>query len=124
VWIVCWLAPIITAVGAKLLVSDDADPFKTAADQLGLDQQVCKAHPHLRWGRCVVRNTDALVESLTPAVGRDADGSLAALGVSPAQAVADVKRLGELVHRRQPEQAAELADLAARYAPARSPRPG
>ncbi len=111
-----WLTPIAAAVGAQLLVSDDADGFKLAADRLGLDQQVCKAH--------VVRNTDALVENLTPAVGRDADGSLAALGVSPAQAAADVKRLGELVHSRQPQQAVELADLAARYAPARSPRTG
>lgn len=111
-----WLAPVVAAVGAELLVSDDADGFKTAADELGLDQQVCKAH--------VVRNTDALVESLNPAVGADADGSLAALGVSPAQAVADVKRLGDLVHSRQPQQAAELAELAARYAPARAPKPG
>jgi transposase-like protein len=111
-----WLAPIATAVGAELLVSDDADAFKTAADQLGLEQQVCKAH--------VVRNTDALVDSLTPAVAKDADGSLAAIGVSPTQAVADVNRLGELVHSRQPEQAAELADLAARYAPAQAPKPG
>ena len=69
-----WLAPIATAVGAEVLVSDDADAFKTVADQLGLDQQVCKAH--------VVRNTDALVASLAPAVGSDADGSLAALGVA------------------------------------------
>jgi hypothetical protein len=111
-----WLAPIAAAVGAELLVSDDADAFKTAADELGLDQQVCKAH--------VVRNTDALVESLTVAAGQDADGSLAALGVATAQAAADVKRLGELVHSRQPEQAAELAQLATRYAPAHSPRPG
>lgn len=111
-----WLKPIATAVGAQLLVSDDADSFKTVADQLGLDQQVCKAH--------VVRNTDALVESLSPTAEQDADGSLAALGVSATQAAADVKRLGELVHSRQPEQATELAQLAARYAPARSPRPG
>ena len=111
-----WLAPIAAAVGGELLVSDDADAFKTAADKLGLEQQVCKAH--------VVRNTDALVESLTPAAARDADGSLAALGVSAAQAVADVQRLGELVHSRQRAQAAELAELAARYAPARAPRPG
>jgi hypothetical protein len=111
-----WLAPIAAAVGAQLLVSDDADAFKTAADQLGLEQQVCKAH--------VVRNTDALVDSLMPAVAKDADGSLAAIGVSPAQATADVQRLGELVHSRQPEQAAELADLAGRYAPAKAPKPG
>jgi hypothetical protein len=64
-----WLTPIAAAVGAKLLVSDDADPFKTAADQLGLDHQVCKAH--------VVRNTDALVESLIPAAEQDVDQSLA-----------------------------------------------
>jgi hypothetical protein len=111
-----WLAPLATAVGAELLVSDDADAFKTVADELGLDQQVCKAH--------VVRNTDALVDSLTAAVGADGDRSLAALGVSAAQAAADVKRLGELVHRRQPEQASELAVLAARYASARAPKPG
>jgi hypothetical protein len=111
-----WLAPLARAVGAELLVSDDADPFKTAADELGLAQQVCKAH--------VVRNTDRLVETLTAAVGAAGDSSLAALGVSAAQAATDVQRLGELVHRRQPEQAAELQALAARYAPARAPKPG
>lgn len=79
-------------------------------------QQVCKAH--------VVRNTDSLVESLSPTAEQDADGSLAALGISAQQAAADVKRLGELVHSRQPAQATELAQLAARYAPARAPRPG
>jgi hypothetical protein len=112
-----WLAPTLAplaeqvrvamAVGAKRRVSDDADAFKTAADPLGLDQQVCKAH--------VVRNTDARVESLTSAVAADADGSLAALGVAGAQAAAEVQRLGEWVHDRQPQQAAERADLAARY---------
>lgn len=111
-----WLAPIAEAVGAELLVSDDADAFKTVADELGLAQQVCKAH--------VVRNTDALVETLTAAVVAAGDNSLTAVGVSPAQATADVKRLGELVHSRQPEQVAELAHLAARYAPARAPKPG
>jgi hypothetical protein len=93
-----------------------ADAFKTVADALGLDHQVCKAH--------MVRNTDSLVEGLTPAVGADADGSLAALGVSAAQAAADVQRLGEFVHRRQPEQAAALQALTAHYAPARAPKPG
>lgn len=111
-----WLTPLAQAVGAELLVSDDADAFKTAADELGLVQQVCKAH--------VVRNTDSLVESLTTAIGVSGDPSLVALGVSPAQAAADVQRLGELIHRRQPEQAAELAVLAARYAPAKAPKPG
>jgi len=111
-----WLAPIAAAVGAQLLVSDDADGFKTVADQLGLEQQICKSH--------VRRNTDALVENLTPLARHDADGSLARLGVTSAQAVADVTRLGELIQTRQPAQAAELSALQARYAAARPPRPG
>jgi Transposase IS66 family len=111
-----WLAPVVAAVGAQLLVSDDADGFKTVADQLGLAQQICKSH--------VRRNTDALVENLTPLARRDVDGSLARLGVTAAQAVADVLRLGELVRTRQPAQAAELAALHARYAAARPGRPG
>ena len=32
------------AVEADILVTDDADAFKIAADELGLDQQVCKNH--------------------------------------------------------------------------------
>lgn len=114
--LLAWLSPVAQAVGAQLLVSDDADAFKTVANQLGLEQQVCQAH--------VVRSTEALLENLTPLVAADRDGSLAALGVDAAQAVTDLKRLGALVQHRQPAQAAELADLAARYAPARAPRPG
>jgi hypothetical protein len=86
------------------------------ADQLGLEQQICKSH--------VRRNTDARVETLTPLARHDADGSLARLGVTADQAVADVTRLGELVQTRQPEQTAELAALQARYAAARPPRSG
>ena len=51
-----WLAPIAEAVGADIMVSDDADAFKMVADELGLDQQVCKSH--------VKRNTEQLVEAL------------------------------------------------------------
>ena len=111
-----WLTPVAEAVGAQLLVSDDADAFKLVADQLGLDQQVCKAH--------VRRNTQALVESLMPLAAVDRDGSLATLGVKAAQAVTDLKRLGDLVHSRQPQQVVELADLAARYAPGPGARAG
>jgi hypothetical protein len=54
-----------------VLVSDDADPFKTAADTNGLTHQVCKTH--------VGRNTEAWVESMAPILAADADGSLAAI---------------------------------------------
>ena len=55
-----WIEPIAQAVGAKILVTDDADGFKTVADALGLEHQVCKSH--------VKRNTEALIESLESAV--------------------------------------------------------
>jgi len=66
-------------VGAEVLVSDDADSFKSVADDLGLGHQVCKSH--------VKRNTEALIDELRPLVAKDGDGSLHAIGVEPAQAV-------------------------------------
>ncbi len=90
-----WIEPIATAVGAEILITDDADALKQVADELGLEQQVCKSH--------VKRNTEALMEGLKPLAEEDGDGSLAAIGVSGAQAVADLERLGELVRPRRPE---------------------
>ena len=52
-----WLEPILNAMDAELLVSDDADAFKTVSDETGRAQQVCKSH--------VGRNTDALVTELS-----------------------------------------------------------
>jgi hypothetical protein len=74
-----WLEPIAEAVAAELLVSDDADAFKTVAEELGLDHQVCKGH--------VKRNTETFIENLMAPVASDADGSLAAIGVTPEQAL-------------------------------------
>jgi len=111
-----WVAPIAEAVGAQILVTDDADAFKTVADNLGRDHQVCKGH--------VKRNTESLIENLQSAVETDADGSLAAIGVSPEQAQADLKRLGELIVSRKPEQAAELEAMHYRYLAASPPGAG
>lgn len=107
-----WLAPIAASVGATLLVTDDADAFKTVAKEVGLPQQVCKSH--------VVRNTDALITDLTDALGRD-DGSLAAIGVTPQQAEADLADLARLIRSRQPAEETELERLHRRYLAARSP---
>ena len=54
-----WLEPIVKAVGAQLLVSDDADA-KTAAEELGQEHQVCKSH-----GK---GNTEGLIDDLEPKV--------------------------------------------------------
>ena len=102
-----WLEPIATAVGAELLVSDDADSFKSVSDELGLGHQVYKSH--------VKRNTETLIESLRPDAAQDRDGSLSAIEVAPAQAVADLDRLGELIKSRQPRQEKELEEMHNRY---------
>ena len=111
-----WLAPIAEQVGAELLVTDDADGFKTVAEELGLEQQVCKSH--------VKRNTDELIASLQAALAQGADQSLAALGITLEQAGADLERLGQLILTRQPEEQTELEALHDRYRGAPPPRKG
>jgi transposase-like protein len=111
-----WIAPIAQAVGAQVLVSDDADSFKTVADDTGLLHQVCKSH--------VKRNTQALLDEVRPLVAADRDGSLQAIGISPAQALDDLDRLEALITSRQPEQAADLEQIHRRYLQAAAPAKG
>jgi len=113
-----WLQDLADALAAELLVSDDADGFKTAADEAGLAQQVCKAH--------VQRNTAAWEAGIASALATDADGSLAAIGVVPAQAVADCEDLLHLMQERQPtpEANATLEAIHRRYLTAPKPATG
>ena len=64
------------------------------ADAAGVLQQVGKRH--------VLRTTEAWVAAITPALATDADGLLTAIGVPPAQAVADCQALLRLMTERQP----------------------
>jgi hypothetical protein len=113
-----WVQELASVLGAELLVSDDADPFKMAADASGVTQQVRKAH--------VGRNTQAWVEAITPALEADADGSLAAIGVVPTQAVADCQELRRLMAERQPspEASVTLATIHRCYVGAAKPAKG
>lgn len=111
-----WIEPIAKSVGAEVLVTDDADGFKTVADEAGLLHQVCKSH--------VKRNTQALIDEFRPLVAADPDGSLMAIGVTPTQALGDLDRLGELIISRKPEQGAELEQMHRRYLLASPPRKG
>jgi transposase-like protein len=111
-----WMEPIASSVGAQVLVTDDADGLKTVADELGLEHQVCKSH--------VKRNTQDLIDELCPKVATDADGSLSACGVDPGQAEADLKRLGELIVSRRPEEVTEVQEMHQRYLKATPPRKG
>lgn len=111
-----WMGPIAEAVGAEVLVTDDADALKRVADNLGREHQVCKSH--------VKRNTESLIENLEPAVATDVDGSLAAIGVTPEQAQADLKRLGKLIITRNPGDVGELETMHYRYLAASPPGAG
>ncbi|MDF3017552.1 MAG: putative transposase for insertion sequence element [Thermomicrobiales bacterium] len=113
-----WIQDLADVLDAQILVSDDADPFKTAADENGLLQQICKSH--------VLRNTEAWVQTITSALEADSDGSLAAMRVSPAQAIADCQEVLRLMIERQPipEASATLAAIHRRYLGAAKPLAG
>ena len=111
-----WLEPILDAVDADVLVSDDADAFKKVSDETGRAHQVCKSH--------VGRNTDALVEELSALIATGQDHSLDAIGVSTEQALADLVRMKTLIHSRQPQEQEELERMYQRYAQARKPAKG
>ena len=109
-----WIEPIVAAVEAEVLVTDDGDAFKGVARKLELKHQVCKSH--------VVRNTEELIMTLTKAIVEGQDDSLSAIDVAAEQALADLKRLEELIHSRQPEEEAELEILHLRYIGAAPPQ--
>jgi transposase-like protein/ribosomal protein S27AE len=111
-----WLEPILEAVDADVLVSDDADAFKKISDETGRAHQVCKSH--------VGRNTDALVDELSTLIQSGHDRSLETIEVSSEQALADLAILKKLIHSRQPREQPILEQLYLRYATARKPGKG
>lgn len=111
-----WLEPVLDAVDADVLVSDDADAFKKVSDETGRAHQVCKSH--------VGRNTDALVEELSALIATGQDHSLETISVSAEQALADLARMKTLIHSRQPQEQEELERTYQRYTQARKPAKG
>lgn len=109
-----WLEPILDAVDADVVVSDDADAFKKVSDETGRSHQVCKSH--------VGRNTDALVAELSALIETGQDHSLDAIDVTSKQALEDLASLKEMIHSRRPEDQPRLEGIYLRYANA--PRPG
>ena len=111
-----WLEPILDAVEADVVVSDDADAFKKVSDETGRSQQVCKSH--------VARNTDALVDELSAMIGAGQDHSLEAIAIPSQQALSDLAALKEMIHTRHPEDQSRLEAIYLRYANARKPGKG
>jgi hypothetical protein len=111
-----WLEPILDAVDADVLVTDDADSFKKVSDETGRAHQVCKSH--------VARNTDALVDELSAMIVTNQDYSLETLGVTAEQALTDLSQLKAMIHSRIPDEQALLEAMYLRYAKARKPGKG
>lgn len=85
-----WLEPILDAVDADVLVTDDADAFRIVSDETGLAHQICKRH--------LGSNNNALVDELSAILQTDQGYSLEALGVTSEQALADLVALKTLIH--------------------------
>jgi len=111
-----WLGPILDAVDADVVVTDDADALKRVSDETGRSQQVCKSH--------VGRNTDALVDELSAIIDAGQDHSLDAISVTPQQALDDLASLKEMIHTRHSEDQSQLEVIYLRYANARKPGKG
>lgn len=111
-----WLEPILNAVDADVLVTDDADAFKKVSDETGRSHQVCKSH--------VGRNTDDLVDEISAIIQAGQDHSLEVIGVTSEQALADLAALKMMIHSRFPEDQPLLEQMYLRYANARKPGKG
>jgi len=102
--------------GCQVLVSDDADAYKAAADAVGLDHQICQQH--------VVPNTLTLLTAIAAQLEALPVDSQGPGGLSAADALVDVALLEDLILARAPGSGPPLAELQRRYQAAPQPRKG
>jgi hypothetical protein len=110
-----WIREIAEAVGAEVLVSDDADALKTVADELELSHQVCRVH--------VTKNVLRLVGELcTQAL--EADPVPRGVNKSMEQFLTDLETVQWLVETHPHDGEAQLEALHLAYCQAPAPREG
>jgi hypothetical protein len=113
---VAWLREIADLVGAEVLSSDDADAFKTAADELGLEQQICRVH--------VTGNVLDRVAELTTQALENPDPMPSQMTVSPEQLVVDLQTIQGIIEGHPHDGEQQLAGLYERYCFAPAPQEG
>ena len=113
---VAWLRQIADLIGAEVLVSDDADALKIAADELGLAHQVCRAH--------VTGNVLDKVAELTTQALEGPDPTPPQVTLNPEQLVADLETVQGLIEGHPHDGEKQLAALYQRYCAAPAPREG
>lgn len=61
-----WLEPLVKRLGVSVILTDDLMTYRTVADQLGLEHQVCQFHVR-RWvGRALHELRESLAEDQQP----------------------------------------------------------
>ncbi len=110
------IGEVAQAVGAEVLLSDDCDSYKSVADALGLEHQVCQHH--------VVPNTLALLVEIAGQLERRQEEAPGEEEAKIAQARADILELEEIILWRCPGSQASLDALARRYEREPMPRKG
>lgn len=111
-----WLQPLLEAMEAEVLITDDADSFKEVADAAGVRHQVCQRH--------VVTNGLAFVAEAAEALLSHPPPAPEGVDLSPDQLLADLETL-EWALLGWPEKGADqLKELYLRYAHAPPPRKG
>jgi hypothetical protein len=113
---VAWLREIAALVGAEVLTSDDADALKTVADELGLEQQICRAH--------VTGNVLDSVAELTTQALENPDPIPSQTTVCPEQLVVDLQTIQCIIEGHPHDGEQQLATLYKRYCAAPAPREG
>ena len=113
--VTCWIRELAESVGAEVLVTDDANALKTVANDLALDQQICRAH--------VNRNVHDLIASLGTKALDHPDRVPRGLHLSVEQFLTDLQQLEEIIKGLPYDGQQQLEALAERYQGAPPPQP-
>ena len=107
---------IAKLTGCEVIVTDDADTFKTAADAAGVQQQLCQQH--------VVPNTLTLLSEIVEQIENLPPHLSSPQGLSVAQAFDDIALLEETILARASGSQRHLDGLCRRYQGAPVPKRG
>jgi hypothetical protein len=111
-----WLREMAALVGAEVLITNDADAFKSVVDELGLEQQICRVHVTVNvLGRAAELTTQAL-ENPDPVPSQ--------MTASPEQLVADRQTIQRIIEGHPHDGEQQLAGPCERYCSAPAPREG
>jgi transposase-like protein len=114
-----WIEDLARAVGAEIVVTDDADGLKSVADDLGLQHQICRAH--------VNRNVHDLIAALGEKALEHPDPvpwELNAVDVSVDQFLEDLQTAEFVIAALPSDGQAQLEQLLTRYQFAPPPSQG